>query len=322
MSENYKTIVCFGARGDALNCTPFIAHYKKKGFKIRFITSNKYRHTVAHNDMIDELIAFDPILSLDNTPLKGNEYLTETHLRADEINTRYGDALYPAPYSRYLNFTIRNYGLTWNNGKPGLVVMPHYSNGKPISSILSYIKNSLPVDETWQADFMPYVCLSEDEVAEATSYIADLDPSKSNVLIEYEFKSNQSMLNEKIILDLIDSLGKTRKLNLIFSGLEKPSFFEFLEENYPKHSICFYNKSFMSNAELYNHCDYFISSCSGIHCLTSSDYCKDSNTKRFEFCKGEHWASNLWTHNKDKKYIIYSQDQYVQLIKDLEDLNE
>lgn len=319
MSEDYITIACFGARGDILNCTPLVAHYKKKGFKIRFITSSKYRHTVVHNTMIDELIVLDLMFPLDNTPLKGNEHLTETYLRHAEIKTRYGNVLYPAPYVRYLNFTINNSKLTWKNGIPGLVMMPHYLNGKPMSDILSYIKNTIPVHETWQVDFMPYVSLSEDEVAEATSYVAGLDATKSNVLIEYEFGSNQSMLNKETILDLIEALGKTRKLNLIFSGLEKPSFFEFLEENYPKHSICFYNKSFMSNAELYNHCDYFISSCSGIHCLTSSDYCKDSDTKRFEFCKGEHWASTLWTHNRDNKHIIYSHDQLKEILKDLDE---
>lgn len=317
-----KTIVCFGALGDTINSTYIVKHYKEMGYKIRYITNKKVSKVIKNNLLIDQIIEYDFILGNINEKLKPYVHLFDTKMRSEELIMKYGkeDVIFAAPYSDFLNFKFSGGQLLpidRNNG--GLVKMPMDEKGEPIGSLLRYIKDKVPKEEQGLVEFMPYVYLSEDEKKEATSYIADLDSSKPNVLIEYEFKSEQSVMNYDIIKDLIDFLGKTKELNIIFSGLSKPSIFDILEEKYSKHSIYFYNKSFMSNAELYNHCDYFISSCSGIHCLTSSNYCKNANVKRFEFCRGDHWASTLWKHNNENKHVIFSHDQLKEILEDLDE---
>ena len=56
MQKNEVTIVCLGAFGDIINCTPIAKHYKKEGKFVRWITKDKYASVLSNNDYVDEIL--------------------------------------------------------------------------------------------------------------------------------------------------------------------------------------------------------------------------------------------------------------------------
>ena len=289
-SDNFITIVCFGALGDILNSTPIVRHYKTKGNFIRYITSETYSKALENNSDIDKLVCLSNISS---------NHVSETKIRRGELLSRYGGekkVIFSAPYAS------KKY------------------DGTPRSNLLRIIKEecSLVGDDEWECDFMPYITLSDEQKKEANGFFNALPPGK-NILVEWEFKSGQSYLEEKLLKKVVKEIKV--KANIIFTSLNKPPFYEDFIESFPKQNFFHYGGSFLSNAELYNLCDYFISTSSGVCCLTSSDYCLKSTTMRAEFPIGEHWSSLEWSHNNHLKTIVFANNFQQLIYKVLDEVN-
>ena len=154
--------------------------------------------------------------------------------------------------------------------------------------------------------------LSELEILEAKNFFSKLKGDKK-ILLEYETFSVQSPFDKSYFDALCENINN-KNIDLIMTGMKLPKYFN--EEYRKQYNINFhhYNGSFMSNAELYNLCDYFISTCSGITCLTHSDYC-DTNKVRIEVSYGYHWSSIDWKHMKNK-HLCFHYKQFLHTLRD------
>lgn len=274
--NNKLIIVNMGAYGDILNTTPIAKHYKtiNPDIKISWLTRKKYISVLKNNKYIDKIIVAEETENTDNLKLT-RDYFNFFK----EKNT---EAKFVAPYIPLLLKT----------GK----IQPARS------SLLQIIKYETSGIDEFACDFIPNVFLSSYEIEEARSFFSQLKGNKK-ILFEYETFSQQSPFNEQYFDILCERLNN-KNIDLIFTGLNFPIFLT--EERKLKYNINFilYNGSFMSNAELYNLCDGFIGTSSGISCLTHSDYC-DINKPRIEVCFGYHWSTFDWTHMKNKKVVFY-----------------
>ena len=278
MSSKKILIVNFGGIGDILNTTAIATHYKsfEENFHVSFLTKSKYRFALENNSQIDSVLTLNPELDAYEPLSLSNEF--KTNIQRSSIKTEdFLKIIFAAPYmSPFYDLTSR-------------------------STLLKIIMEESSQISDWNVSFMPHVELSEEQIQEARLFKQKI-PNNFNVLIEYEFFSNQSFINEFSILKILKTL-KQNSLNLIFSGLKKPEYYNNFS-SIPNFNVFHYDKSFMSNAELYNNIDFFIGCSSGITCLTSSDYC-DPNIPRIELVRGEHWSTKDFTHHKNKN-IVYN----------------
>ena len=282
MSNNIL-IVNLGGLGDILNSTPIAKHYKieNKNNRICFLTRDRYKFAILNNEYIDEIYTVENKM-LNNVSL--------THSSKKTINDQFEKThkiIYSAPY-----------------------MSPKY-DGSPRSTLLKVSKYECSGISEWNCDYVPNIALSDSEIEEAKTFFKQLNGTKK-ILLEYENFSAQSPYNEQYFEELCQKLNN-KNYDLILTGLKIP---QYLLDAKSKYNINFYhyNGSFMSNAELYNLIDIFIGCCSGITCLTSSEYCVN-NKIRIEICKGEHWSSIDWTHNSTNKHICYSFEQFKDVLK-------
>ncbi len=283
MSEKIL-IVNYGAFGDIINCTPIAKHYKTldKNNVVKWITRPKYASVLKNNPYIDD------VLTIDDSPMPNNNVMITNYMRAI-LRASFQDykIIYAAPYA------CSTY------------------DGTPRSTLLKIIKDESSGIKEWVCDFIPVLKLSMDEEREADTFFASLNGDKK-VLLEYENYSNQSPYDETYFNLICEHLNN-KKVDLIMTGKELPDYAIAAKNKY-NINIVHYSGSFNSNARLYNLCDLFISCCSGITCLTSSDYC-DNNKARIEICNGKHWSSAEWTHNSTNKHICYNYDMFTEALK-------
>tara|TARA_R110002167_G_scaffold358470_1_gene574559 strand:+ start:1120 stop:1965 length:846 start_codon:yes stop_codon:yes gene_type:complete len=278
VQKDEVTIVCFGAFGDIINCTPIAKHYKKEGKLVRWITKDKYANVLSNNDYIDEILLLKNS-KLNNASLT-RKFKSSHFVKQNEI------ILFTAPY------------------------MSKFYDGSTRSTLLDIIKDETSEIKEWNCDFIPVIDLSQNEIDEANSFLEKVDKQK-RILIEFESFSGQTFLSENNLFKLFSEFEG----NFILTGISKPTWFDSLKDLNTNSNFYFYNGSFKSNAEIYNNCDFFIGCCSGITCLTSSDYCVKSKSKRIECCRGPHWSSLAWEHNSANKQICYNRKQFEAAIK-------
>ena len=278
-------IVNFGAFGDIINSTPIANHYKKTdpNNEIVWVTRKKYHSVLTNNPNIDSLL----FINEDN--LKKYDNVSMTYKTKAFIKRTYSDhrIIFPAPY------------------------MSETYDGTPKSTLLDIIKDESSKISDWKCDFIPNVFLSAEEQAEANNFFKQVDTNNKSILLEYESFSNQTPFDFNYITNLckiIEGCG----YNVIFSGLKKPNYYDKLKNSFDI-QFYHYSGSFISNAQLYNLVDIFIGCCSGLTCLTSSDFC-DIDKTRIEVCRGEHWSSIAWTHNENNKTICYNLESFVAAI--------
>lgn len=269
---NNILIVSFGGLGDILNATPIAKHYKLENSEnnVSFLTREKYKFVVQNNKFIDNIYCME-------SPTLNNVKMSHCYKSMIEEEFRGHKIIFSAPY-----------------------MSPKY-DGTARSTLLKIIKNECVDIENWNCEFVPNIGLSEDEIKEAQSFFNTLN-GKKKILLEYENFSEQSPYDKSFFYALCDKINN-KNYDLILTGLKEPEYLEFAKNKY-NINFYHYNRSFMSNAELYNLCDMFVGCCSGITCLTSSEYCVTDKT-RIEICRGEHWSSVDWTHNNQNKYICY-----------------
>lgn len=279
-----KIILCPGGKGDILNCTPIAKYYKEKGYKIGWIVLDKNKSVLKNNPDIDKVFIMEDLL-------EGN-----LNLLAPEKNLHV-----------YSSFEIKE----MMKDEPNLIcAAPYLSRNKIINpekfTLLQIIKDSSEItDEIFLSDFRPVVFLSEEEKKEARDFINKVkEPIK--ILVEYESFSEQSTFNVEYFKDISRYLKED--VAFIFSGINPVTI------EMPHIKVYNYNGSFLSNAELHNLCDGFIGCCSGITCLTHSDYC-DNVIPRIEVVKGLHWSSNEWKH-KNHKFIVYTKEVFNEVLDD------
>ena len=285
MDKQEIVIVNLGAFGDIINSTPIVKHYSMSGFRVTYVTRSKYTSVLKNNEFIDKIYCFDRNNGLNNMKL--------TLISQKLINTSFAKAakiIYSAPY------------------------MAEKYNGTPRSDLLSIIRDECSGIDKWLCDFVPIIRLSKDEEKEAQDFYSNLQKRKT-ILIEYEYYSHQSYLDHSHITKILENFKEN--INVIFTGKNPPKEIDIYLKKFKKHNIVHYSGSFVSNAKLYNLCDLFIGCCSGITCLTSSDYCIDVETKRIEFCRGDHWSSTQWKHNENKKKIIFPDDDVADFLENL-----
>jgi ADP-heptose:LPS heptosyltransferase len=284
-------LVNFGAFGDILNSTPIAKHYKlvDPSCHITWMTREKYKSVIKNNPYIDNILTpKESHLGLEKAGGAANVHMTFL-LRDEILKLNYDKIFFVAPY-------------TWTLTNKEFDVNKH--------TLLDVIKTKVSDINDFACDFIPVINLSEEEKKEAKSFFDSLNGNKK-ILIEYENFSNQSPFNEKYI-DKLCEFANNKNYDLIFSGKQEPEFVKSLKQKYNV-NFHMYNGSFMSNAELYNLCDMFIGCCSGITCLTHSDYC-DTNKNRLEVTRGKHWSSYQWVHMINKN-ICHSLEQYSQYLK-------
>lgn len=284
-------LINFGAYGDILNSTPIAKHYKlaDKENHITWMTRERYKPAVQNNPYIDEiLIPKERHLYKDGAI--SNVEMTFL-LRNDILKLKFDKIFFIAPYM-------------WTLTNEEFDVKRH--------SLLNVIKTKVTDIKEFNCEFIPTVKLSEEEKKEAKNFFDTLNGNKK-ILIEHENFSNQTPFNENYIEELCKKIDG-KNYDLIFSGKSEPAYAEKLKKAYNVNFYC-YSGSFMSNAELYNLCDIFIGCCSGLTCLTHSDYC-DRTKNRLEVSNGMHWSSIDWAHMQNKK-ISFSIENYK---KDLESI--
>ena len=273
MEKSEVTIVCFGAFGDIINSTPVAKHYKGEGKFVRWITKDSYKEVLLNNQFIDEVKTLKNNDA--NSVVLSKKFKSAYFAKANEI------VLFVAPY-----------------------MSPKY-DGTPRSTLLDILKNETSGIKEWNCDFIPNIKLSQNEILEAKNFLSEIE-GDNKILVEFESLSNQSFLNKDLLNELFGKLSGS----FILTGKNEPPWFSELGTLYPNNEFYFYSGSFMSNAEIYNNCDLFVGCCSGITCLTSSDYCATANVKRIECCLGPHWSSNTWEHNRSNKKICYNSKQF------------
>jgi len=273
MEINEITIVCLGAYGDIINSTPIAKHYKKEGKFVRWVAKDRYISVLKNNDCIDELLTLNNSIS--------NNVLLTNKFKSLYLPKEKEKVIYTAPY------------------------MSKFYDGTPRSTLLDIIKNETSNISKWNCEFKPTIGLSKDEVNEAKAFIS-LVEGENKILVEFENFSDQTFFDKKVLNELFRKISGS----FILTGLKKPDWFEELKTLYPDSKFYFYNGSFKSNAEIYNHCNLFIGCCSGITCLTSSDYCFNSEVNRIECCNGPHWSSMAWEHNNKNKTLCFCEEDF------------
>ena len=274
--KNKIILVNMGAYGDILNTTPIAKHHKivDPECEIVWVTREKYKSAIKNNKFIDKiLIVEEKNENIDNVRLT-YEYIQ--FFKQKNINAKF-----VAPYS------------TLFNKKP----LPPAR-----STLLNIVQHETSGIEDFACDFIPNVFLSEEEKSEAQTFFNKLHGDKK-IVLEYENFSEQSPFNEKYFLALCESINN-KNIDLIFTGKRLPHYFTNKISDKYNINFYFYDGSFMSNAELYNLCDAFVGTSSGITCLTHSDYC-DTEKLRIEVCYGYHWSTFDWKHMKNKKIVFY-----------------
>lgn len=289
---NKILLVNFGAYGDILNSTPIAKHFKLEDSSnhITWMTRKKYVSAIKNNKYIDEILTpKEDHLNINPNTFGYNVEMTVKLMNEIKNLKQYNKILFTAPYS-------------WTNFNNEFNVNKH--------SLLQIIKTKLSGIENFLCDFIPVALLTAEEEQEAVQFFNSLTGNKK-ILIEHENFSNQTPFNKSYVQSLCEQINN-KNFDLIFSGKSEPSY---VNEFKTKYSINFhtYTDSFMSNAKLYNLCDYFIGCCSGLTCLTHSDYCDTSKT-RIEVSHGYHWSSADWTHMKNKD-ICFSFDKFKESLK-------
>lgn len=268
-------IVNFGGFGDILNTTPIAKHHKisNPNTHITWLTKEKYVSAIKNNKFIDKIITIND--SLNNIQLTKKYY--------DESVNKNLNLKFVAPYTTFF----------LDNKK-------HPAR----SSLLQIIKYETSGIDNFICDFIPNVSLSDEEKKEAKLFFSELKGNKK-ILFEYENFSNQSPFDEEYFIELCERI-QDKNYDLIFTGISKPPYEKSMIKYDKKINFYHYAGSFMSNAELYNLCDVFISTSSGITCLTHSDYC-DIDKLRIEVSYGYHWSTFDWQHMKNKHIVFYKQ---------------
>lgn len=279
--ENKIIIFNAGGFGDILNTTPIAKHYKleEPNRKITWITREKYKSAIKNNKYIDKVVLCDES--------KGKNNLELTYYYINFFKEKKVDVKFVAPY---VNTILKN------------------EKNLPIarSTLLNVIYYESSGIDVWNCEFIPSIFLSPEEIEEARLFYNTLSNNKK-ILLEYETFSNQSPFNKEYFDILCDTISN-KNIDIIFTGLTKPIYYNDSYKEKYKINFYHYTGSFMSNAELYNLCDYFISTCSGITCLTHADYC-DFNKTRIEISHGYHWSSIDWKHTTNK-YLCFHLKQY------------
>jgi ADP-heptose:LPS heptosyltransferase len=272
MSKNVL-IVNFGGFGDILNTTCIAKHFKETqpDRKTVWLTRKKYSKCIENNQYIDKIIYNDESLEHMN-----NVVLTKHYQKL--FKEKNVEAYFTAPYSSVEKNTIL-----------------------ARSSLLDIIKYEF-MDKLldFNQEIIPIINITTQEEQEAKDFFNNLDKKNKNILLEYETFSGQSPFDENYF-EILSKHIHEKGYNLIFTGLKSP---KYMENNPYDIKFYHYSGSFMSNAALYNLCDGFIGTSSGVTCLTSAKYCNIA-TPRIEVSHGYHWSTIGWGHNLNKRLVFY-----------------
>ena len=262
-------IAVFHNIGDILLCTPVARQLKAddSDCEVVWYTSKKYKLILENNPFIDQVVSFD------GDPLVLDKLIPEL-----KSKRQWTDFFTPAAYMN-------------RQQTPG-------------GSLSEQVKGS--VDFEWTVPFVPVIRLSEIEKTRAAAYWNGL-PSGKKILIETEYKSEQSPLTEEYIDKLFEIFSSISPV-FVFTAKNKPAYFDKLKNKYSKVFWC--QEEFRLNAEFYNLCDAFIGVSSGISCLSNSDYCRN-DVPHLEISRGYHWSNASYCSGKKELYISYSKARYV-----------
>jgi len=262
-------IAVFHNIGDILLCTPIARQLKADNpdCEVIWYTSERYKFILENNPFIDQIVSFD------GDPLKLDESIPELKSRH-----QWPQFFTPAAYM--------------NREKT------------PGGSLPELVKGS--VDFEWTVPFVPVLRLSETEKARAAAYWNGL-PSGKKILIETEFKSQQSPLTEEYIDKLFEIFSPMSPI-FVFTAKNKPEYFDKFKNKYSKTFWC--QEEFRLNAEFYNLCDAFVGVSSGISCLSNSDYCRN-DVPHLEISRGYHWSNASYCSAKKELYVSYSKARYI-----------
>lgn len=282
MSSKKILIVNFGGMGDILNTTAIACHHKMEdsSTEVDFLTKNKYDFLLRNNIYIDRVIS-----SGSEFDSWGSEVISK-YFREKLSFDGYSNVLFAAPY-----------------------MSPLYDKTER-STLLNIIYEETSGIKEWACDFMPYVFLSEEEINEAEFFISGTS-GQIKILIEYEYFSQQSIMDIECILKLCEKFNDPQ-YDLIFSGKNKPQYLNSLSSKY-NCNIYHYSGSFLSNAHLYNYMDLFVGCSSGITCLTASSYCKH-DIERLELVRGSHWSTEFWKHLSNRN-SFYNKKTFIDFLQ-------
>jgi ADP-heptose:LPS heptosyltransferase/glycosyltransferase involved in cell wall biosynthesis/2-polyprenyl-3-methyl-5-hydroxy-6-metoxy-1,4-benzoquinol methylase len=261
-------IAVFHNVGDILLCTPIARQLKadEPNCEITWFTAEKYQFVLENNPYIDRVVSFE------GDPVALDACIPQ--LKSQQAWTRF---FTPAAHMNYDKI--------------------------PGQSIPELVRNS--ADFNWTVPFVPVVRLSETEKAQAATYWNAL-PSGKKILIETEFGSQQTPLNQQFLDRLFEVLSPIRPV-FIFTAKNKPVWIETYQAKYSNVVWC--QEPFRLNAEFYNRCDAFIGVSSGISCLSNSDCCRQ-DVPHLEISRGYHWSNASYPSRKKELYVSYSLSRF------------
>ena len=249
-------IAVFHNIGDILLCTPIARQLKKAdpACHITWYTSDRYAFILENNPDIDEIVSLpaDDPETLD---------LSIDQIRDERAWTSFRT---PAPYMNYYTY------------KPVIV--------EAGVTLLDLVRES--ADLQWTVPFVPVVELTSSEITMAKEYCSSLGADGPMILVETEFKSNQTVWDADFALELVESLKDLAPI-FVFTSKNRPADLDQLQAKYERIFWC--DLPFRANAELFNLCDAFIGVSSGISTLTYSTWCRD-DVPRIEVTRGAHWS--------------------------------
>jgi glycosyltransferase involved in cell wall biosynthesis len=273
-------IAVFHNIGDILLCTPIARQLKTSDPScfITWYTSERYAFVLDNNPHIDEVVALPA-----SDPVTLDALIPE--LRVERAWTRF---ITPAPY---MNYTT----------KPHLVVEAGIS-------LLDLVRDAAGLK--WNVPFMPVVRLSDTEVQRARNYWSTLPAGGPIILVESEFKSDQTLWDENFALEMVDVLKDLNPV-FVYSAKNRPRYLDLLLERHDRTFWC--DLPFRLNAELFNLCDGFVGVSSGISTLTYSTWCRD-DVPRIEVSRGAHWSG--FQHLKTRLLAVcYTRPHYSEALE-------
>lgn len=277
-------IAVFHHIGDVLCSTPIARQLKADdpSCEIVWYTSHAGAVALRENPYIDEIVVLD-----------GDQYALDAIIPQLQRTREWTRFFTPAAYMNY-------------DAVPGGSI--HHPRG----TIFGLVRAGARL--RWTVPFVFPFHLTPQEQQEARTFWEAL-PQGKRILVETDYRSEQSPWTDQWNLDLIDKLGHLAPV-FVFTAKEVPPFFEEFRARYPNSFWC--HLPFRLNAELFNLADGFIGVSSGISCLTYSDYCR-TDLPRIEVTRGEHWGAAQLTHHREL-FLCYSRRKYLEALEHFAEL--
>ena len=245
-------IVQLGSFGDNINSTLMIAPIKAKypDSKLTIHTASKYESAFWRCPGVDEIIKHHA----DTKDATFNLYNTVPALVK---SMGYDLVMVPAP--------ILHPG-EWSSLK-------HPELGTNL--ILSFVRDLERHDISYELPLKTVLRLTPQEYLKAQEFCKHLPPNRRNVLMEVHAESGQTFWNANWTIEVGKHLLK-KPTNLLISRAFSGHDVTALQNSCPPHSsvYCLHGHSLRECAEIFNHCEAFLSVSSGLSNACNTDHCK------------------------------------------------